>query len=88
MSIKYGSYGNFTNMFYGDSKYQILLVDERASWVGEAGHPGLARLASHHSSKPMSTAAKVKSWVVLARSRRIMLQANFYRPARHKVILG
>jgi hypothetical protein len=64
VSIKYGSNGNFTNVFYGVSKYQILSVDERASWVGDAGHPGLARLTSHHWSKPMSTSAKVKSWVV------------------------
>lgn len=89
MSIKYGSDGIFTNVFYGDSKYQILSVDERASWVGEVGHPGLARLASHHWSESMSTAAKVKlSRAIPARSRPIMLQANFYGPARHKVILG
>jgi hypothetical protein len=52
-------------MFYGDSKYQILSVDER--------HPGLARLGI---------------LAIPARSRPIMLQSNFYGPARHKVILG
>ena len=40
VSIKYESDGNFMNMFYSDSKYQIILVDGRASWVGEAGHLG------------------------------------------------
>jgi hypothetical protein len=63
VSIKYRSDGNF--MFYGDSKYQILSVDER--------HPGLARLGI---------------LAIPARSRPIMLQSNFYGPARHKVILG